>query len=86
MWQLGNIDFVELQVRRIAAEVDAIGIPMKLNPSSSTTLASHYHIAQDTKKPLFLGEWLVKHTNDPALKVQNYLPSIKTCERTDLIS
>ena len=59
---------------------------MKLNPSSSTTLASHYHIARDTKKPLFLGEWLVTHANDPALKVRNYLPSIKTYKRTDSIS
>jgi len=70
MRQLGNIDFVESQVRRIAAEVDATGIPMKSIPSSSVTPpTAHYWIARDTKKPLILGEWLVNHADDPALKV-----------------
>ena len=69
MRQLGNIDYVESQVRRMAAEVDTAGVPMKLDRSPSTALTSRYHIAQDTKKPLILGEWLIKHADDPALKV-----------------
>ena len=72
MRQLGNIDFVESQVRRIAAKVDAAGVPMGLIPSPSTVApTARYHIAQDTKKPLVLGEWLINHSDDPALKVMN---------------
>jgi len=70
MRQLGNIDFVELQVRRIAAEVDAVGIPIKsVSPPSAASPTARYHIAQDTKKSLILGEWLNSHSNDPALTV-----------------
>ena len=70
MRQLGNIDFVESQVRRIAAEVNVAGVPMKSNPTPSTaSLTAHYHIALDTKKPLVLGKWLINHPDDPALKV-----------------
>jgi hypothetical protein len=70
MQQLGNIDFVESQVRQIAAEVNSAGVCMKSVPSPSTTPPSaHYNIAQDTKKPLVLGKWLINHTDDPALKV-----------------
>jgi hypothetical protein len=72
MRQLGNIDFVETQVRRIAAEVNTIGVPMKSTSSASTVpLSAHYHIAKDIKKPLILGEWLITHSEDPALKVTN---------------
>ena len=72
MQQLGNIDFVESQVRRIAAKVDAAGVPMGLIPSLSTVApTARYHIAQDTKKPLILSEWLINHSDDPALKVMN---------------
>ena len=71
MRQLGNIDFVESQVRRIAAEVDAVGVPIKSVPSSSTAPSiARYHITQDIKKPLILGEWLIDHSDDPALKVR----------------
>jgi len=70
MRQLGNIDFVESQVRRIAAEVDTIGVPAKLASSPPMIpLTARYHIAQDVKKSLVLGEWLVNHQDDPALKV-----------------
>ena len=70
MRQLGNIDFVESQVRRIAAEVNIAGVPMESNPTPSTALlTTRYHIALDTKKPLVLGKWLINHPNDPALKV-----------------
>jgi len=70
MQQLGNIDFVESQVRRIAAEVDGVGVPVKSVSSSSTAPpTARYHIAQDIKKPLILGEWLANHSDDPALKV-----------------
>ena len=73
MQQLGNIDFVESQVRRIAAEVDTIGVPMKkpTSPTSTVSLTARYHIARDVKKPLILGEWLINHSDDPALKVLN---------------
>jgi hypothetical protein len=70
MRQLGNIDFVESQVRRIAAEVDTVGVSMKLGSSLPTVpLTAHYHIARDDKKSLILGEWLINHSSDPALKV-----------------
>jgi len=70
MQQLGNIDFVESQVRRIAAEVDAAGVPMKkVSLPSAVPLTDHYHIAKDVKKPLILGEWLNNHVDDPALRV-----------------
>ena len=72
MRQLGNIDFVESQVRRIAAEVDAAGVPIKsVSPLSTVSPTARYHIAQDIKKPLILGEWLIAHSNDPALMVIN---------------
>jgi len=72
MRQLGNIDFVESQVRQIAAKVDTAGTPMKsVSPPPKTSPATCYHIAQDIKKPLILGEWLVDHSNDPALTVAN---------------
>ena len=58
MRQLGNVDFVEPPVRQIAEEVDTVGVPMKPASSQSTVEppATRYHIAQDTKKPLVLGE------------------------------
>jgi len=72
MQQLRNIDFVESQVRRIAAEVDTAGVPMKTaSLLSAAPLAAHYHIAKDVKKPLVLGEWLNNHSDDPALRVIN---------------
>ena len=72
MRQLGNMDFVESQVRWIAAEVDAAGIPIKsVSPPSMAPPTARYHIAQDVKKPLILGEWLIDHSNDPALTVIN---------------
>ena len=70
MRQLGDIDFVESQVRRIAAEVNMAGIPIRSVPTSSMPPpTARYEIAQDTKKTLVLGEWLANHTDDPALKV-----------------
>jgi len=78
MQQLGNIDFVESQVHRIAAEVDANGSPIKSTfspPMAPPTV--RYHIAQDVKKPLILGEWLINHSDDPALKVLELSLSIR---------
>jgi hypothetical protein len=70
MRQLGNIDFVESQVRQIAAEVDAAGVTVKPVSSPPTEPAtSGYHIARDVKKSLVLGEWLTNHSDDPALEV-----------------
>ena len=71
MRQLGDMDFVESQVRRIAAEVDMAGVPIRSIPVSSTAAlpTTCYEIAQDTKKSLVLGEWLANHADDPALKV-----------------
>jgi len=70
--QLGNIDFVESQVRWIAAEVDTTGIPIKSVPQQSMAPpAARYHIVKDIKKPLVLGEWLINHSSDPALAVIN---------------
>ena len=70
MRQLGDMDFVELQVRQIAAEVDMAGVSIKSIPASSAAPpTTHYEIAQDTKKTLVLGEWLANHADDPALKV-----------------
>jgi len=72
MRQLGNIDFVESQVRQIAAEVSTAGVHMKLASSSPPVPpVTRYHIAQSIRKPLVLGEWLTNHSNDPALKVQS---------------
>jgi len=72
MWQLGNIDFVELQVHQIAAEVDATGIATKpVSSSSAAPPTSRYHIAKDARKRLILGEWLISHSDDPALWVMN---------------
>jgi len=72
MRQLGNIDFVESQVRRIAAEVDTSGVPTgRASSSLATPPTSRCHISEDTKKRLVLGEWLIDHSNDPALKVLN---------------
>ena len=88
MQQLGNIDFVESQVRRIAAEVDTIGVPMKkpTSPTSTVSLTAHYHIARDVKKLLVLGEWLINHSDDPALKVLNLFTwrewTLKSTHRT----
>lgn len=74
MQQLGNINFVESQVRRIAAEIDIASVPMKLVPPSSTTSpTARYHITKDVKKPLILGEWLNDHSKDPALMVKDSL-------------
>ena len=83
MRQLGNIDFVESQVRRIAAEADAAGVPTKSGPTPPTaSLTTRYHIALDTKKPLVLGKWLINHPDDPALKVlvfrNNYYQGVFT--------
>ena len=76
MRQLGNIDFVESQVRRIAAEVDTASVPMtSVSSSSAAPLTVHYQIARDTKKRLALGEWLIDHSDDPALKVLDLFPS-----------
>ena len=72
MRQLGNIDFVETQVQRIAAEANTVGVPMKSMSSASTmSFGAGYHIVQDVKKRLVLGEWLTNHPDDPALKVRN---------------
>ena len=74
MQQLGNIDFVESQVRRIAAEASTVGVPMQSASSPSTAPTdTHHHIAKDVTKHLFLGEWLANHSSDPALKVLSFL-------------
>lgn len=72
MRQLGNIDFVESQVRWIAAEAEAVGVPIKsVSPPPMAPPTARYHIAQDIKKPLILGEWLISHSDDPALTVRD---------------
>lgn len=74
MKQLADIDFVENEVRRMAEELRALGIPFPNSPTiTSPTIDQpevQFWIAKEPETRLFLGQLVQERKDDHAYQVR----------------